>query len=436
MGTKILKCLAIWVGIIAVFIMICLLLIFGLLSKEKESAGVAKTIPEMKIVLKNTTLDEINGGSKDIKYAGNEMVLVDGDDEYYFDDVEIKGRGNASWLMDKKSYRIRLSERVDLIGLGEVKKWGLISNNVDNSLMRNDLGQFIAGLLYDDYQIHGDFVKLIVDEKNLGLYYITKLASIGKNMIDLKGQLGILAEVDNAYCEEEELYRRSQTMSDCITAKDTVVEENVEEALNIFMGDYNEFEKSISHGDFEVAAERVDMESFAKYFLLSELSSNLDAYVTSWYLYKNDKDDKIYSEIGWDFDGAFGNKDWWGRDEGIYSPIGLMARMKYSVDGWDDTYNNTSRCKLLDETLISPVICYMVAMPKFRDLVNDVYKERLAGKKEEIISYILERADYIRDEAIIDSKLWGKGDFDEEIKYLVWWMEERINYLDELFGGN
>ena len=386
----------------------------------------------MRLTLNGATLDEINEGPKRVKYTGNEMTLVDKKNEYYFDKVEIRGRGNASWAMEKKSYRIKLSEKVDLFKFGKIRKWAMISNSRDVSLMRNDLGYYVASLLYENYPIQGEFVKFVVDGEELGLYYMSELVTIDKNSVDLRDSLGILAEVDNMYCKEEE--HRVARLFDCITIEDVVVEDNKNEALDLFMDGYNEFEKIIKRGDYDVAAEKVDMESFAKYYLLGEFSSNPDTYVTSWYLYKDGEEDKIHSSIGWDFDGAFGNENWWVRDDGLYSPTELMARTKYSIDGWDNYGNDVKRCELLNGTLISPTICYLVDMPEFRELVKKTYREKLMGKRGDIISYIRNTADYIRDEAIADNELWGKGDFDEEIEYLVWWVNKRFDYFDELFG--
>lgn len=392
-----------------------------------------KTVPEIRLILNGVTLDEINEGPKRVEYTGNEMVFVDGNSERYFNDVEIRGRGNASWAMDKKSYRIKLTGRVDLIGLKKIKKWAMIANKTDDSLMRNDLAYYIASLLYGDYPIQGEFVKFIVNDRNLGLYYMSRLVTIDKNSIDLKDPMGILVEVDNAYYEREDKYNTTE-LFDHILVEDAVVEDNAEEALNFFVDSYNKFETAIKLGDYDVASKEIDMESLAKYYLLSEISSNPDAYVTSWYLYKDGEKDKIHSGIGWDFDGAFGNEKWWERDDDIYSPTELMARMKFSVDGWDSYGDQIGRCKLLNGTLVSPTMCYMVGMPEFRDLVKKIYREKLMGKRGEIISYIRSTADYIKDEAIADNELWGKGNFDEEIEYLIWWVNKRFDYFDELFG--
>ncbi|MBR0303934.1 MAG: CotH kinase family protein, partial [Clostridia bacterium] len=52
--------------------------------------------------------------------------------------IQIKGRGNTSWTMPKKPYRIKLDKKADLFGLGANKNWVLISNYLDESLLRNN----------------------------------------------------------------------------------------------------------------------------------------------------------------------------------------------------------------------------------------------------------------------------------------------------------
>lgn len=436
MGSKkvrILKYLAMCVAVAIYLVLSGFLLILDF-KKENKVAEVIETVPEIRIALKDVTLDEINAGPKRVEYVGNEMVLTDGENETYFGNVEIRGRGNASWLMDKKSYRIKLSEKVNLFELGKIKKWAMISNGTDASSMRNDLGYYVANLLYENYPIRGEFVKFVVDGRSLGLYYMSNLVAIDKNLIDLRDPFGILVEIDDVYCRAEEKYRIAK-MSDCISVDDVVMDENIDEALDEFMNEYNEFEKMIQSGNYAGAAEKMDMTSLANYFLLSEFSSNPDAYVTSWFLYKDGKKDKIHAGVGWDFDGAFGNEHWWERDDELYSPTELMARMKILVDGWDDYEGSVKRCKMLNGALISPTMCYVMDMPEFRDLVSEIYQEKLMRHGEELISYIRSTAAYIRDEAVANNELWGKGDFDEAVDYLIWWMEARFDYFDELFGG-
>lgn len=39
----------------------------------------------------------------------------------------IRGRGNSTWICDKKPYKIKLSKKADLFGMGKNKHWVLLA---------------------------------------------------------------------------------------------------------------------------------------------------------------------------------------------------------------------------------------------------------------------------------------------------------------------
>ena len=61
----------------------------------------------MEIGLNGVTLEEIYENGKEIKYLGNNVTVTDGDKEEVYEDVEIKGRGNATWTQIKKPLQIK-----------------------------------------------------------------------------------------------------------------------------------------------------------------------------------------------------------------------------------------------------------------------------------------------------------------------------------------
>ena len=69
----------------------------------------------------------------------------------YSGEISIKGRGNSTWKMPKKPYRIKLDKKTDLFGMGKNKNWVLLANYVDESLMRNSTAAHIAEQLGLDY---------------------------------------------------------------------------------------------------------------------------------------------------------------------------------------------------------------------------------------------------------------------------------------------
>ena len=154
------------------FVTLILMIFLSVLSFKKEEKTAVRALPVMKISLVNTTLTEIQENGKDVKYGGNQVEIFDNGITISYDNVEIKGRGNFSWMAEKKSYRIKFDGKVNLLGMGKKKKWALIANSVDNSLMRNDLAYYVANLLGEEYQPQGRFVELLVDDEDLGVYYL------------------------------------------------------------------------------------------------------------------------------------------------------------------------------------------------------------------------------------------------------------------------
>lgn len=89
-------------------------------------------IPSVCINLKNNvTLNNVNNGSKDLKYQATFQIIGALDNNYNIsdDNIEFKGRGNTTWHMDKKGYQIKLNKKQNLLGIRKwkIKKVGIIS---------------------------------------------------------------------------------------------------------------------------------------------------------------------------------------------------------------------------------------------------------------------------------------------------------------------
>ena len=414
---------------------------------QNASTKTAKTIPEIVISLADgLSLDEIHQNSKTIKYYGNDLAVKDGETELSFNNVEIKGRGNITWHEQKRPYRIKFVSKVDFLGMGRLRKWAFLTYSLDDSLLRGDLGFYFARLINPNYPLIGEFAKLSINEQDLGLYYITPTVTIAKNVIDLRSPTGILVELDNAYYGEAE-YRCVLSSGDHLAVKDAVDDDAAETVFLSFCSDFDKAEKAIKDGDYVSASKIFDMRSLAEYVLFSEFIGNTDAYVTSFYFYRDGDQDLIHAGPAWDFDAAFGNlrscSD--GCNETFVSPQTLMARRRdflrrIGVSSGKSTENllkiATSEDVSTDSlNRIYSVLAYdLLVIPEFNDLMRQIYTEQLAGRRAEVSEYIKEKAAYIRDAAILNNALWGNGDFDEAVSYLIWWIEQRFDVFDKMYG--
>ena len=57
------------------------------------------------------------------------------------------------------------------------------------------------------------------------------------------------------------------------------------------------------------------------------------------------------------------------------------------------------------------------------------------GKRNLVVDYIKDKANYIREAAVRDGEKWNNGNFEEAVDYLIWWVDKRFDLFDELYGG-
>ena len=132
-------------------------------------------LPSVHIVLKDATLSDVHK-DKDEKFNNNSVYIMDPDGVYDLaveDSVEMKGRGNTTWKMfDKKGYQIKFASKTSVMGMGKAKKWVLLANAGDDSMMRTMLTYRMAENLGMDYVTSFEYVDLWVSGEYLGTYIV------------------------------------------------------------------------------------------------------------------------------------------------------------------------------------------------------------------------------------------------------------------------
>ncbi len=102
----------------------------------------------------------------------------------------IRGRGNSTWLVDKKPYKIKLDKKANLFGMGESKHWVLLANYYDYSLLRNKLTTDLADKLGLEFTPKSVCVDMIVSGEYYGSYQLSQHIRIEEssvNIDDLEG---------------------------------------------------------------------------------------------------------------------------------------------------------------------------------------------------------------------------------------------------------
>ncbi len=276
-------------------------------------------IPSLSITLNGTTLNTINSGSKDTKYSGQSVILTDASGALNLSQtgVEIKGRGNTSWdYSDKKPYQLKFSKKQSVLGMAKAKKWVLLANSFDDSMLRNSAAYYLGDALEMTYSPDVQFVELWVDGEYRGLYTIGEKCEIDSNRLNLTDSKGALMEYDNFFYKQEDYWYYDSVLLNTFALKEAVDEDNPQAALSNFeskaaaFGNYL-FNTDSSRITLAKLKQYIDVESFAKWYLVNEYLSNVESYSTSWYWYCDGASDVLHLGPLWDFDTSQGINTTW-----------------------------------------------------------------------------------------------------------------------------
>ena len=92
-------------------------------------------------------------------------------------------RGNSSFSYDKKPYGFKLSEKADLLGMGKAKKWVLVANYIDGTLIRNTITLKLAQAVGLPYTPQGRAVDLYLNGSYKGSYLLCEKVQVGENRV-------------------------------------------------------------------------------------------------------------------------------------------------------------------------------------------------------------------------------------------------------------
>lgn len=269
----------------------------------------------------------------------------------------IRGRGNSTWKIEKKPYKIKLKNAADIFGLGENKHWVLLANALDPTAIKNRWVGWLGDELGFAFTPRGVPVDVVmigkrdgeeISREYLGNYLFAEHLRIDKNRLEiteLKPKHTDAKDITGGYLIQQgnqvskSSPNRFYTNRGFCLANDTptfdpadsdytneeqkqYIRERIQDMENAIYGEGVDDEE----GDFFIDTkgirynEYMDMESAAKYWLIQELSVNGDAYITgSTYFYKKQdtfdesgqltEQGKFYWGPLWDFDLAFATED-------------------------------------------------------------------------------------------------------------------------------
>ena len=291
------------------------------------------SLPSLRLTLNGTTLDQIHQ-DKDVKYPGNDLVLTDGDD-VLTGTVEIKGRGNSTWReYAKKPYQIKFSKKTSVLGMPAAKKWILLANASDDSMIRTRLVYDAAEQMDFPFVTEYQYVDLWIDGQYLGVYLLGEKAEIGKGRLNLQDPAGAMFELDNGFATDEDHYFFEGRLNSYFALKEIVEEDDghIQQAMTNFQTAMTRLTTALTSQGWENLSlsqlnEMIDVDSLARYYLMNEYVLNGESFFTSFFWYQDGASDVLHVGPLWDFDTCMGNKNEKVTDYNASSTSVLMKKM-------------------------------------------------------------------------------------------------------------
>lgn len=392
---------------------------------------------------------------------------VDGKGEFSVNETtgKIKVRGNSTSLAEKKPFNIKFDKKQDVLGMGSGKKWCLLANCFDPSLMRNYTAFEIARELKLPYTPDTAFAELWLDDVYKGSYLISEPVESGSTRIDIDTEADDFMIEYEAYRNEELVaYITSDEgnlrfavsepeMPDKSDYKDDESEKYDEdmEAYNLRINDIsdkiNNITDTIKKGDYKEICDVIDIESFVDYYVLNEIMKTCDFGWSSVNFYY--KEGKLYAGPVWDYDLSSGNTN------PDYPSLVTSESEKAYVEKYADFSSNSSA-----EGMYAANYNFYKYLTASEDFMNDVKKVFLEeqeyinnlsaeggildsaySENEEMFKRNFASAEeggagWVVSKSYADTMRTPDSTLEENFSYFKNWISERNDYLYEAWIGH
>jgi hypothetical protein len=377
------------------------------------------------------TLDGVIPFDKETDITASISVIADGEQYLLAEPGTIRERGNYSRTFPKKPYRIKFDKKRNVLDApAKAKKWTLINNYGDKTLMRNLLAFELSKRMGMPYTPYGRAVDVMLNGEYKGCYQLCDQIQVNKNRVeitemtpqDVSGNAltgGYLFEVD-AYANQERSWFWSN-QGNPVTIKSPDEDSIASAQFNYIKNHFNKMESQWQN--------YLDLNTFLRHFLVGELSGNTDTY-WSVFMYKQRDDDIVYTGPVWDFDLAFDNDN---RTYPVNSKVDYIYRSGGSCTGnmrsFVDRiviYNSVAKTRLLG--LWDEVRQNGLNQESLTDFVDS-----LEAELEQSPELNFMRWPIMNNMVHQNPRIWGS--YAQEVQNVrrfirerVEWMDKRLNY--------
>lgn len=282
-------------------ILLCMVMVFAVFAFP---AGAATDIKEPTDVPK-VFITTSHSLSRDYIDCTVEIVDEEGGTHETILDAKskIKIRGNSTSSGEKKPFNIKFSGKTDVLGMGKNKKWCLLANCYEKTLIRNqtvfDLAETIGLSYTPSYRV----VDVYHNNKYLGSYLLTDAVEASESRVDIDTDANEFILERDARTDEGTVYFTTQKYGIRLGINEP--EEPTDAQYNWLMDFLKNAENALAGGNYNEVKKYFDIDSMVDFYIVLELFKNVDVDTGSTRFHV--KGDKIYGGPCWDFDLSSGN---------------------------------------------------------------------------------------------------------------------------------
>ena len=369
----------------------------------------------------------------DKKHQINAIITIVSEDgkQLLCDSGTVRLRGNGSLTFPKKPYRIKFNKKTRVLNSpGKAKKWVLINNYGDKTLLRNQLAFELSRCMNMPFTPYIQPVDVVLNGEYKGSYQLCDHVDVRKHRVNIEEMTpednsgvpltgGYLVEIDARAPSEPSWFYSAKGLPVTIHYPD-------DDEITTEQHDYIESYFNKMEADWE---KYLDTNTFLRHFLVGEMSGNTDTYY-SVFMYKHRDNDTLFTGPVWDFDLAFDN------DRRTY-PVNKKTDFVYRSGG--SVVN--SQMRLFVDNIA-------VHNKKAREKMVEIWDEaRHNGiTKEHLLEVINEEAAYLQESQKLNFMRWPVmdtlvhqnpvvwGSYDAEVQNVRRFIEERLNWMDRKLG--
>jgi len=406
-------------------------------------------LPTLSVHVQDDILPAETDKNNKKEYEAQSVLIYDSGKMLQEYPITFRVRGNYSaTASENKAFRMKYndgkSHHVMRGGKNEspakAKKWVLINSYRDKTLMRNPVAWAMSKRAERSWTPWSQVVDLVVNGDYRGTYTLADAVTISKNRIDITEMTaddtdgealtgGYFVELDNYYDQEPIHFRSSQGNKLSVHDPDEDIIQDAQ--IQYVKNTWNNMESvvfSSNYSDKEKGLRSVlDLESFLKWFLVSEFNGNTDM-ICQVFKFKERGDDHFYTGPIWDADLALEN------DENTYPANQRMDwtyKVRCSTGHWD---------QFLTRVLSDPSV--------FVQLQEMWAQLRKSGKfnPEDVAADVDSLREEIRASADLNFIRWPyltqyislnpevPGSWDAEVDRVRNFVYERVEWMDEMLS--